>query len=176
MALARTPPAWRPDGSSKPAMMAFCSSGETCAHAQRQECIGAICKAEDQGFVVKYEECASKREMHGQFRLAQERSMDHSTCDMAPIRGCAAPPDMAIGFEAGNGCNLDLPWSVWMLVPYVGTRSALEVYESWRWLLTLKSGLVAHTPPLRPMIAAWLILPVPTRLVSTYPCQDMVGL
>lgn len=42
-------------------------------------------------------------------------------------------------------------------------------------MLTVKPAELAHTPPLMPRMAALVIFPVPTRLVSTYPCQDIVN-
>lgn len=39
--------------------------------------------------------------------------------------------------------------------------------------LTEKPGEAAHTPPLRPRMAACEIEPVPRSWLSMYPCQDM---
>ena len=40
--------------------------------------------------------------------------------------------------------------------------------------LTVNPALVAHCDPSKPNIAAFWTFPVPTRLVSTYVCQDIL--
>ena len=41
-------------------------------------------------------------------------------------------------------------------------------------VLTVNPALVAHCDPSKPNIAAFWTFPVPTRLVSTYVCQDIL--
>ncbi len=62
--------------------------------------------------------------------------------------------------------------AVYMRVRPLSKTSETPIEKS---MLTVKPDVDAHTPPFRPRIAALLIFPVPTRLLSTYPIYRGIG-